>query len=304
MNTVPAEAQRTQTQRLGTLLVVGAAICWSLGGLIARQVDDLDPWTIIAWRGLIAAVSLLLFMLIRDRGQTWALFRGMGVGGLGLAACFAAASISFVIALQHATVALILVVQSTAPLIAGLIAWVWMRERLGPASIAAMAVAFAGILLMVGKADGHADAIGLALSGVIAVSFALATVLTRRYAHVRMTPATCLGTAIMGAIGFALAGLDAFAITASDFGYLFLFGAVQLAIGLILFTTGARHIPAAQAALLSLVETVLGAFWVYLFLDENPGIYALYGGALVVGAVAANTLYGQRRLQRQPLNVA
>jgi drug/metabolite transporter (DMT)-like permease len=108
----------------------------------------------------------------------------------------------------------------------------------------------------------------------------------------------------MGLIGFSLAGLDAFSISAVDFGYLFLFGAVQLAIGLILFTTGARHIPAAQAALLSLVETVLGAFWVYLFLGENPGIYALYGGVLVVGAVAANTIHGQRRVARQPLNVA
>jgi drug/metabolite transporter (DMT)-like permease len=119
-----------------------------------------------------------------------------------------------------------------------------------------------------------------------------------------MTPATCLGTAIMGVIGFAMAGTQALDVSNSDLFYLFLFGAVQLAIGLILFTTGARLIPAAEAALISLVETVLGAFWVFLFLDENPGIYALYGGALVLGAVAGNTLYDQRRAARQPLNVA
>lgn len=292
-----------QAQRLGTLLVVGAALCWSIGGLIARQMQ-LDAWTIIAWRGGIATVTLLLFLLIRDRGATWSLFRNMGPGGLGVAICFATASISFVIALQTTTVALILVIQSTAPLLAGLLAWFWMRERLGWASMTAMAVAFAGILLMVGKAEGPSDMTGLILSGVIALAFALAAVLTRRYSHVRMTPATCLGTAIMGTIGFVMAGTDAFEITTTDFGYLFLFGAVQLAIGLILFTMGARHIPAAHTALLSLVETVLGAFWVFVFLGENPGIYALYGGVLVVGAVAANTIYDQRRLQRQPLNVA
>jgi len=144
----------------------------------------------------------------------------------------------------------------------------------------------------------------MVLSGVIAASFAIATVLTRRFSHVRMTPATCLGTALMGLIGFSMAGAEALSVSTSDLGYLFLFGAVQLAIGLILFTTGARLIPAAEAALISLVETVLGAFWVFLFLDENPGIYALYGGALVLGAVAANTLYDQRRAARQPLNVA
>ncbi|WP_374377131.1 DMT family transporter [Dongia sp.] len=287
----------------GTLLVAAAAICWSLGGLIARQIH-LDAWVTVGWRGAIAAVALLIFLLIRDGRGAWAHFRNMGPGGIGVGICFAAASISFVIALQHATVALILVVQSTAPLIAGLLAWIWMREKLGLPRIAAMLVALGGILLMVAKAEGHADWIGMSLSAVIAVSFAVATVLTRRYAHVRMTPATCLGTAIMGVIGFALAGSSSFSISGSDFFYLFLFGAVQLAIGLIFFTTGARLIPAAEAALISLVETVLGALWVYIFLDENPGIYALYGGVLVVGAVAANTLYDQRRAQRQPLNVA
>lgn len=297
----PESATGAHMQRLGTILVVGAAVCWSIGGLIARQMH-LDAWTIIAWRGGIAAIALLVFLLVRDRGATWSLFRNMGLGGIGVALCFAAASISFVIALQSTTVALILVIQSTAPLIAGLLAWIWLRERLGWATIAAMAVAFAGILLMVGKAEGPSDMTGLILSGVIALAFAFAAVLTRRYSHVRMTPATCLGTAIMGTVGFVMAGADAFEITTADFGYLFLFGAVQLAIGLILFTMGARHIPAAHTALLSLVETVLGAFWVFLFLGENPGIYALYGGILVVGAVAANTLYAQRRVQ--PLNVA
>jgi drug/metabolite transporter (DMT)-like permease len=289
--------------RKGTLLVVAAAICWSLGGLIARQITA-EAWVIVGWRGAIAAIALLIFLLIRDGRGAWTHFRNMGPGGIGVGLCFATASISFVIALQHATVALILVVQSTAPLIAGLLAWIWMRERLGWPRILAMLVALGGILLMVSKAEGHADALGMTLSGVIAASFAIATVLTRRYSHVRMTPATCLGTAIMGVIGFAMAGTQALDVSNSDLFYLFLFGAVQLAIGLILFTTGARLIPAAEAALISLVETVLGAFWVFLFLDENPGIYALYGGALVLGAVAGNTLYDQRRAARQPLNVA
>lgn len=293
----------TSQNTKGTVLVAAAAICWSLGGLIARQIHT-EAWVTVGWRGAIAAVALLIFLLIRDGRGTWTHFRNMGPGGIGVAICFASASIAFVIALQHATVALILVVQSTAPLIAGLLAWIWMRESLGLARVIAMTTAFAGILLMVIKAEGHADMLGMALSGVIAVSFAVATVLTRRFAHIRMTPATCLGTAIMGIIGFSLAGEHAFNVSSDDLFYLFLFGAVQLAIGLIFFTTGARLIPAAKAALISLVETVLGSFWVFVFLDENPGIYALYGGILVVGAVAGNTLYDQRRVQRQPISAA
>ncbi len=84
-------------------------------------------------------VALLIFLLIRDgRAAPGRHFRNMGPGGIGVASALPAASISFVIALQHATVALILVVQSTAPLIAGLLAWIWMRESLGWPRILAM----------------------------------------------------------------------------------------------------------------------------------------------------------------------
>lgn len=283
--------------------MAAAAICWSLGGLIARQLST-EAWVTVGWRGSIAAMALFIFLVIRDRRAAWTHFRHMGLGGMGVALCVALASISFVIALQHATVALILVIQSTAPLIAGLLAWLWIRERLGMTRIMTMLVAFCGIVLMVAKADGHADLLGMTLSFVIAASFAVATVLTRRFSQVRMTPATCLGTFIMGIIGFSFAGEHAFEITLHDLFYLFLFGAIQLAIGLIFFTTGARLIPAAKAALISLIETVLGAFWVFVFIDENPGVYALYGGILVIGAVAVNTVYDQHRIQRQPINVA
>ena len=67
----------------GVILVAAAAICWSSGGAIARMIEA-DPWTTVFWRALFSASALLLFMLWRDRGRTFALFREMGFEGRGL----------------------------------------------------------------------------------------------------------------------------------------------------------------------------------------------------------------------------
>src|SRR5581483_6878119 len=137
-----------EAHRKGVLLVLAAAFCWSSGGLIARHITA-DVWTQAAGRGFFAAVTLLAFLLIRDGRNTWTLFRGLGLPGVVVALCFASASLSFVVGLRHATVALILVIQSTDTLLAALLAFVWLKERLSWVRGVAMLVALFGVWRMV-----------------------------------------------------------------------------------------------------------------------------------------------------------
>jgi drug/metabolite transporter (DMT)-like permease len=271
-------------------MVAGAAIVWSTGGLIVRHVDA-ESWTIVFWRGAFAALTLLVYLGVRDGRNMLALFRGLGWGGLGVAVCFGTASLSFVIALQHTSVAIILFVQSAAPLVAGVLAWLWLGERMTWVKVAAMLIALVGVGIAVSDQGGtEGDVLGIALSVVIMICFALATVLVRRFSHVRMTPATCLSALWLVAVGGTM-GSPA-SVDGTELVLLFLFGACQLGIGFILFTTGARLIPAGEAILLSLLETVLGPIWVWVWptLHEYPGDYALIGGALVIAAVIWNTV--------------
>ena len=274
----------------GVAMVAGAAIVWSTGGLIVRHVDA-DAWTIVFWRGLFASLTLLLYLGVRDGRNMFALFRGLGWGGLGVAVCFGTASLSFVIALQHTSVAVILFVQSAAPLVAGVLAWLWLGERMTWVKSAAMLMALIGVGIAVSdQGDASGDFIGIALSLVIMICFALATVLVRRFSHVRMTPATCLSAFWLVAVGGTL-GTPA-SVDGTELTLLFLFGACQLGIGFILFTTGARLIPAGEAILLSLLESILAPIWVWVWptLHEYPGDRALIGGALVIAAVIWNTV--------------
>tara|TARA_R110002020_G_scaffold37828_3_gene113983 strand:+ start:12646 stop:13587 length:942 start_codon:yes stop_codon:yes gene_type:complete len=284
--------------RRGAALVFGAALAWSFGGAIARGLEVADPWTIIAWRSFFAAVFLLGFMLWRDGpAGTVRLFRTMGLAGIGVALCFATASISFVVALGYTTVANILLMQAGVPLIAALLGVVFLREAVDRVTWAAILAVIAGIAVMVSDSfAASVSFIGDGLALLIAVVFAAATVITRRYSGVRMTPAVCLGVMIGTVVGVVLS--SGLIVSARDFGLLFLFGALNLGLGMAMFATGARLIPSALAALISTMEPVFGPVWVWLIHAEVPAPRTLMGGGVVFLALVAHILW-QWRLNRR-----
>ena len=281
--------------RLGVLLVAGAAIAWSFGGTIARFINEPDAWTVVFWRSLFAASFLLLFMLWREGPQaTVRMFRAMGWPGLGVACCFGIASSSFVVALQHTTVANILLIQAAAPLFAALLAWAVFRERVNLATWIAIAAVIGGVTIMVSASfSGQVSPVGDGLALLITVLFSAAIVITRHHPEVRMTPAVCLGTAMACVAAFFLSG--GLAVAAPDLFWLVMFGAVNLGAGLAMFVTGARLVPAALAALVSTLEPVLGPVWVWLIHGEVPMPRTIIGGAIVFVALLIHILNDWRR---------
>lgn len=290
--------ERTGERGLGVLLVAASAVIWSFGGAIARFIATGDSWTIVFWRSVFAAAFLLVFMLLRDgpRG-TLALFRGMGLAGLAVAACFAIASASFVVALAHTTVANILLIQAGVPLIAALLAFALFREKVAGSTWAAIAAVIFGVAVMVSDTfSGRVSPLGDGLALVITIAFATATVITRRHASIRMTPAVCLGTMIAGCVSAVLAG--SYSVGLRDFGLLFAFGALNLGLGLAFFVTGARMVPAALAALIGTLEPVLGPVWVWLAHGEVPSERTVLGGAIVFTALLVHLVVEWRRQSR------
>jgi drug/metabolite transporter (DMT)-like permease len=287
-----------RSERLGIVLVCLSAIVWSFGGTIARYIETPDSWTIVFWRSFWAAAFLIAYMALREgwRGLL-ALFTGMGVPGVLVSLCFAVASTSFIVALAHTTVANILLMQAGVPLFAALIAWIVFRERVAPATWMAIAAVICGVAIMVSESlGGEVSPIGDGLALLIACAFATATVITRRFAHVRMTPATCLGTIIAGTFAATQAG--GLGVSMPDMGFLFAFGALNLGLGLACFASGARLVPAALAALLGVLEPVLGPIWVWLVHGEVPSVRTIIGGAVVFVALMVHLMLEFRRQQR------
>jgi len=285
--------------RRGRLLVAAAAVCWSTGGFIARLVDT-DPWTTVFWRGLFCAAFLAGVTALRAGRRTPDVFLSMGSTGLGTAICFATASTCFIMALHRTSVANVLIIQSLSPFMAGLLGWAWMGERVAGRTWGAMGAALLGSAIMVSRyfyTEAAAGSLGGdLLAFTVALAFAAATVLLRRNRHVQMLPAAALAAALTSVVTALWARPGT--ADAGDLLLLALFGSGQLGLGMILFTAGARRIPVAEAALIAVLESVLGPVWVWLAIGENPGLPSLLGGAIVLAALAGHTL-ADLRLERR-----
>jgi drug/metabolite transporter (DMT)-like permease len=193
----------------------------------------------------------------------------------------AVSSGTFVAALNYTSVANVLFTQALAPVLAAVLG-TFVGEPVARRTWVAMAVAVAGVGLIVGGPN-HPSFLGVSLSLLMSISFAGVIVITRHQRQVSMAPATCLSQAIVFvcAAPFASTG----SIGAQDRALLIGLGVGQIGLGLIFLTIGARLIPAAEVALITLLEIVLGPLWVWIALSEQPSATTLAGGAVVLGAV-------------------
>jgi drug/metabolite transporter (DMT)-like permease len=210
----------------------------------------------------------------------------MGLAGLGVAVTTALASGFFIVALNHATVANVLFLQAVSPVAAALLAWVVLGERVSRRSGLAMGVALAGVGLMVGG-PGSGGVIGVGASLVMMLSFAVSIVITRHRRDISMAPAVCLSQLLIVLVVGPFS--DPASVGRHDLVVLVLLGVGQMGLGLILFTMGTRLIAAAEVALITLLEVVLGPFWAWVAVGETPAVTTLVGGAVVVVAVLLQT---------------
>jgi drug/metabolite transporter (DMT)-like permease len=190
----------------------------------------------------------------------------------------------------------VLFIQAMAPVLAALLAWVAIGEQISPRTAIALVVALAGVGVMIGG-PGGGSLLGDGLSLLMALSFAVSIVISRHRKDVSMAPATCLAQVLLvvAFLPFSTPG----SIPGDDLLALAALGAGQIGLGLVLLTLGARLIPAAQVALITLLEVVLGPLWVWLAVGERPTTATLVGGAIVVVAVVIQATGGAQRPVRE-----
>jgi drug/metabolite transporter (DMT)-like permease len=288
----PGPAGAAAQYRRGALLVAGAALAWSSAGLIARATST-DPWTTLFWRSVFASIFLVVYIALRDRRAAIDAFRQLGLPGLGIALSFGLSMLCFIVALKETAVANVLIFQAAAPFVAAVLAWLWLRERVSLRSGLAILATVAGIVVMVSDSVAKGRIWGDLLSALMGISFAVMIVLARRHRDVPMTAATCLATALTGLVSLPLAS---FVLAPTDLALLALFGVGQMGLGLVMFTAGVRLLPAADAGLITVLEVVLAPLWVWLAYGEDPGIRAVLGGAIVLAAVVAHTIFEKRAI--------
>lgn len=281
----------------GVALVILAGTLMSVGGIGVRLIESAGAWQILFYRSLALIATLLVVLAIRNRGGPLGAFRAGGlpamVAGLSLSFAFC----GFIFSLSYTTVANTLFVLAAAPFLAAVLGLLVLGEAVRRATWLAMTVALAGIGAMVWEGFARGNPLGDLTALLAALGFAGFTVALRWGKTRDMRPAVCwaaLFTAIAAGVAIPSSG-GGFAISAWDLGLSAIMGAVQIGAGLLVYTAGSRHLPAAELALLALTEVVLGPIWVWLGIGETPSLATLLGGAVVLGAIVGNALSGLRR---------
>jgi drug/metabolite transporter (DMT)-like permease len=275
--------------RLGLALVIVSTIAWSTAGLFTR-LAPLDPWTLLAWRGVFGAAGIAVAFFALER-QPWRALRKMGWPHLAFAVVGAISMMFYISSLRYTTVAHVAVIYAAAPFVAAAFGWAALGERPSRSAMLASLAALAGIATMVGfGAEG--GALGDALAVAMTVSFAAIVVITRRFPGVATLPTAFLSAFLSGLACWPFGA--PLTLTGHDLVVMALFGLVNSALGLTLFMLGARYLPAIETALIGALDAPLAPLWVWLAFGETPSGATLAGALIVFAAVAGHILLGAR----------
>jgi drug/metabolite transporter (DMT)-like permease len=280
----------------GVVLVVLAAMLWSLMGLLIRAMEAAGVWAILFWRSLFLIPVLVAWLAFTSGGRPLAAIRAAGraglVGGAGLVVAFAGA----IHAIQTTTIANAVFLFAASPLLAALIGRAVLGERVRPHSWVAIAVALVGVAVMVREGLALGGGWGTLTALLSAAGFAVFTVALRAGRRGDMLPAVLIGGVLSAAVGAAaaLATGAGLAVPARDLGLAALMGAGILGLGMTLYTAGSRSVPAVDLTLLSMIEVLLAPLWAFLVLGEGATAATLAGGAIVLAAIAGNALAAAR----------
>jgi len=276
-----------EPRRKGILLIVGAALLWSTGGIGIKAIAD-SALKVTFYRSLFAAVALMLFL---GRGvwarRQWKSTTAFIIAIISYGGCLTA----FVIATKWTTAANAIFLQYAGVVWVLLFSPLVVREPMRTRDAVAITVAFAGMaLFFVGRFEAHGMA-GNAMALLSSVFFASLILVLRREQRAAQAAVTW-GNVVCALAVLPFVAHD-LALTPRSFAVLAFLGIFQIAIAYVLFVRGLAFVTATQASLTGMLEPVSNPVWVFLFLGEKPSVFAIAGALVVLAAIAGHTLAGE-----------
>jgi drug/metabolite transporter (DMT)-like permease len=275
----------------GRLLIVAAAVLWSLSGLfkcilkhktpLQLGPEPVDDLAIAFYRALFAGL-VLLPTLRRDSIS----FRP---AMLAMVAIFAAMNITFVLALTGGKSANAILLQYTAPLWIYLAGIWWLGETPSLRGWTSLFIGLigVGVLMWGGRQEADLLVLGLGLaSGVFYAGVVVFLRVLREEASNWLVVLNHLGAALVVAPLLLVRGWPV--LTAAQLGVVAVFGAVQMGLPYVLMARGLRVVSSQEAGVITLLEPLLNPLWAYLVAPESeaPTMHTFLGGACILGALA------------------
>ncbi len=288
------------------IVVFLAGLSWSFGAVVVRHMDEANSYVFqyLFYRGISIALILLIYLFITEGLNFYKNFLKIGISGVMGGIFLAIAFTGFIYSITITSAAVTLFMLAAMPFIAAIFGYFFLNEILRRSTLISMVIAFIGVCIMIINDSITGTVLGALLGFVSATGFALYTV------TIRWKPETPKFTTVVLAglfctffsfifLGFSFEPFNTMPVKNS---YLSLLHGLFVASGLILYSLGAKYLPAAELALLSLMEVVGGVLWVWLpifGINETPSLTVIIGGVVITFAVIFHG-YGSRR-KREPI---
>lgn len=289
----PHQTGRASRHLTGIAVIVLGVLVLTPDGVITTLVSA-DIRTQLFWRGLFMGLALTSFVLLRYRsGAPAVLRRLLSPAHIAVGVLFAASSIGWVTAVVTTSVANTLFIVSCAPLFSALISRIFLGERTAPRTIAAILIAIVGIAVIFAEGLGRGDLMGNLAAIATALAWAGMIVIL---GHARISdpaPSLALGGYLVAFV--ALFAAPTLAVTTGDIAWIALLGFVILPVSFFLIGLGPQYLPAPEVSLIMLLEAVIGPFWAWIFISQVPTDKTLLGGALILVTLAIHFAIGLRR---------
>tara|TARA_B100000965_G_scaffold313933_1_gene273949 strand:- start:856 stop:1716 length:861 start_codon:yes stop_codon:yes gene_type:complete len=267
----------------GPILVFIGAFCLSFGGLIVKSFEGATLWQILFWRSIFFSLVIGIFLLITHKKNFIKSFYNSGIPGLLGGVVLSIGYFSYVFAMYNTTVANTNFIIQTQVIFLAIFGYVFLKEKISKLTLTSIILAVAGIILMIGNNLSPGQLEGNIVAFIMPISFATLILIIRKYPNTDMIPLQFI--AGLGALVIGYLFSSKIIISAHDIFLGFLAGSLQVGLGFIFITIGARSTPSALVGIIMLTEAVLGPLWAWLFANENPPLVVLIGGTIIIFAV-------------------
>ena len=283
--------QDLEDPKVAIPIVLFAGILWSFGPYVVRHIDQPEtiPWQYLFARGLVIFLLLNIYLFLEEGISFYKNYFKVGVSGLVGGIGLGTAMITFIWSITNTSAAVTLLCLAAMPFITALLGFLFLREKISLTVWISILVAAFGIVVMAFGNSEKNSLPGLIFGLASALGFSIFSVSLRW----RKETPKFTTVAIAGLFCFLFSTVmlllnDANFLSSNKNEALFATHGTLVCTGLILYSIGSKHIPAADLTLLSLTEVIGGIFWVWLpwlGINEVPSTNTIIGGFFIFLAI-------------------
>ena len=273
-------------QQKGSLLAFVAVMFITPDTLFIR-LANVDTWSLVFYRGIIPFFTVLIGMLIIYKYEFFKMLFTSGQHGLIYIFTFSITNIAFVVSIQNTNVANTLVMIAMAPMLSAILGAFFLKEMPDGKTWVAIGITFIAAVYIFYDSLQLGSIFGDLLGLLCALGLAVGAVTIRSAKNKNLVPAAVVGKLVVAI--FAMFFIETYALLDRDLLIVPLMCVMCVAIPFVLVTIAPRFIPAEEVNLFFLLETIIGPFWVWMVIKEQPSLETIQGGIIIILTIATHS---------------